>query len=224
MSINKAIKNFTKKNNRGLFITIEGGDGSGKSTQIKLLSKSLYQTPHLTTFEPGSTEFGVILRNLIQHDKVNLNSKTEALLFAADRSYHVDNVIRPALQRGETVITDRYIDSSLAYQGGGREIPINEIEKLSLWATNNLIPDITIFLDISEENSLARIKESKDKIENAGVEFHKNVLKTYKKLSEQYDERFIIVDAEQSIEKVHQEIIVKVAKKLKIINSKHHRS
>lgn len=213
--LEKQLKKLTKLRNKGVFISLEGGDGSGKSTQIQLLSKSLGNTPHIITFEPGATEFGKTLRNLIQHDKTNLNEKTEALLFAADRSFHVDTIIKPALNNLKTVITDRYIDSSIAYQSGGRKLQEQEIENLSLWATDHLLPDITILIKVSENTANNRIgeRDKRDKIESAGREFHSRVQEAYLKRS-QNNPRFLVINGDNSVEEVHQEILKKLSTKL----------
>lgn len=193
----------------GLFISFEGGDGSGKSTQVELLYECLKESglSVLKTFEPGSTEFGAILRELVQVDEAfSLPSKVEALLYAADRGYHVDKVIRPALEAGKIVLTDRYIDSSVAYQGGGRSLGSEEIRSLSGWSTDGLVPDLTFLLDLDDSKMSQRVGEEKDKIESAGEAFHSEVRESYLKMADA-DPRFIIVNAEQSIEEVFESVL-----------------
>ena len=134
----------------GLFITFEGGDGSGKTTQINLLAtwlESQGQTVVLTR-EPGGTDLGVELRNIVLHRKGFIAPRAEALLYAADRSHHIHSLVRPALERGEVVVQDRYLDSSVAYQGAGRVLDPEEVRELSLWATERLMPHLTVLLDV----------------------------------------------------------------------------
>ncbi len=142
----------------GLFVSFEGGDGAGKSTQIRMLADWLAAGGHqvLLTFEPGDTALGVLLRNAVLHGD-HVDARTEALLYAADRAHHVATVVRPALERGEVVLTDRYLDSSVAYQGVGRGLGAGEVERLSLWATQDLLPDLTVLPDIDRVAGLARV-------------------------------------------------------------------
>lgn len=214
--------NFVERVNRGVFISFEGGDGSGKSTQAKMLADffNFLELPVLFTFEPGATELGVILRNLVQFSEINLNPKTEALLYAADRSYHVSNVVKPALKSKVNVITDRYIDSSVAYQGAARELGSEQIENISLWATDFLKPDITVFLEVSENVAKKRLGESKlDKLEAAGDDFHKKVFIEYSKIvSKNENNRFIVVDGDCSKDIVFNSILEALNSKLKILN------
>ena len=147
-----------EENIKGLFISFEGIDGVGKTTQVEALSKHLQSLglEVVVTREPGGTSLGKELREILLHGS-NVSSRTEALLFAADRAQHVAEVILPALKRGAVVITDRYIDSSLAYQSGGRELTMNDIRDLSEWATSSLWPDRTYLLDMNAEDAFERL-------------------------------------------------------------------
>ena len=158
----------------GVFIAFEGGEGSGKSTQIKLLAEALRARGHdvLVTHEPGATEVGSGIRELVLHHRQPLSPRAEALLFAADRAHHVDTVIRPALEPRQIVLTDRYVDSSLAYQGVGRDLTIDEIRRLSRWATQDLGPDLTVLLDVPATIGLARARGdgAGDKLESESLD------------------------------------------------------
>lgn len=187
---------------RGLFIAFEGGDGSGKSTQVRLIGTKLQElgAPVEVTFEPGATPLGQQLRDLVQHGPDDVDPRTEALLYATDRAYHVATVVRPALARGESVLTDRYLDSSVAYQGIGRGLGAQEVRDLSLWATGNLEPDAVVLLEVDPEIGLGRIGRERDRLENAGEEFHRRVTKYYKEMAEAHPDRYWTVDANGSVE------------------------
>ena len=152
----------------GVFISFEGGDGVGKSTQLRLLGEWLRVAGHevVTTREPGGTELGVELRNAVLHGD-HVSARTEALLYATDRAHHVDTVVRPALDRGAVVLTDRYLDSSVAYQGNGRDLGADEVERLSLWATEGLLPQLTVLLDLDPTVGLGRLTGSPDRLERS---------------------------------------------------------
>ncbi|MFT0762154.1 dTMP kinase [Actinomyces sp. F1_1611] len=187
---------------RGMFIALEGGDGSGKTTQINLLRQRLeaHGANVLTTFEPGATPLGHQLRELVMHGPEDVDPRTEALLYAADRAYHVATMIRPALAAGTTVITDRYLDSSVAYQGIGRGLGEQAIRDLSLWATDGLLPDAVIVLNIDPEVGLSRRGEEKDRLERAGDRFHEQVARHYQEAARLEPGRYRLVDANGSVE------------------------
>jgi len=182
----------------GLFISLEGGDGVGKSTQAGLLSHWLteqFGAKVVVTREPGGTDLGLTLRQLIQHGE-ELDARTEALLFAADRAHHVNTLIRPALERGAIVLCDRYLDSSVAYQSAGRQLPAAQIEQLSLWATAGLLPDVTVLFDLAPETALARQTEAPDRIEQTGLEFHQRVRDGYLARAKAEPNRWVQVSAD----------------------------
>lgn len=195
----------------GLFISFEGGDGSGKSTQVDLLAEALADQGRevVVTREPGGTPMGVEIRNLLLHGS-DMGPRAEALLYAADRSHHVQSKIRPALARGAIVVTDRFLDSSVAYQGAARELGTEEVRDLSLWAVNNLLPDITFLLDVSADVSAQRAAARRngklDRLERAGAEFHEAVREQYRLLAEREPERFYILDAARTCEDLAVEI------------------
>lgn len=195
----------------GIFISFEGGDGAGKSTQVRLLAQWFAERDFevVVTFEPGDTALGAELRRLVQHGE-HLDPRTEALLFAADRAHHVSTVIRPALERGSVVITDRYLDSSVAYQGSGRALGAEEVERLSLWATQGLLPGLTVLLDLDPVVGAARITRSLDRIESAGDEFHLAVREAFLARAEADSTgRFLVLDATRPPEELHAEIVAR---------------
>lgn len=195
----------------GLFISFEGIDGVGKSTQADLLEKYLVGLGKtvVRTLEPGGTEVGVEIRKILLHHRGELAPRAEAALFAADRAHHVASKIRPALSRGEIVITDRYFDSSVAYQGAGRELSMDEVRNLSLWAVGGLLPDLTILLDLPAE--VARSRRNKtgtepDRLESEKIDFFERARQAYLKLASDEPNRFLVVDASAEVEQM-QEII-----------------
>lgn len=184
----------------GLFITFEGGDGSGKSTQALMLTQWLTGEGRtvVRTREPGGTEVGIEIRELVLHHRGEIDPRAEALLYAADRAQHVATLVRPALERGEIVIQDRYFDSSVAYQGAGRVLDAAEIRNLSLWASESLIPDVTILLDLDETVARARLDAAAkrfDRLENEKAEFHSRVRRGFLDLAAAEPERFLVLDA-----------------------------
>jgi dTMP kinase len=196
----------------GVFITFEGGEGSGKSTQTKLLKEWLEKDNErvLLTREPGGTPLGNQLRDILLDNKTgNISPRAEALMYAADRANHVYTMIRPALEKGEVVISDRYFDSSVAYQGAGRVLSPAEVARISRWATESLTPTLTIIMDLPAEIGLARL-QSTDRLESEPLAFHERVRHEYLNLAYQDPERFLIVDASQTIEQIHQEITERV--------------
>jgi dTMP kinase len=199
----------------GLFITLEGGDGSGKSTQAELLSAWLTNAGHtvMRTREPGGTDLGVELREIVLHRRGDIAPRAEALLYAADRAHHIAAKVRPALERGEVVIQDRYLDSSVAYQGAGRILDGAEVRNLSLWATEGLLPDVTILLDLDESVGRARLDRARtryDRLEAEKIEFHARVRASYLELAAAEPERFLVLDATDSVESIAAAVRVRV--------------
>lgn len=200
----------------GLFLTFEGGDGTGKTTQIDRLVgwlESQGQTV-VVTREPGGTDLGVELRNIVMHRKGFIAPRAEALLYAADRSHHIHTLVRPALERGDIVVQDRYLDSSVAYQGAGRVLDPDEVRGLSLWGTEGLMPDLTVLLDVPASVAKARqAAEDRDydRLEAEAEEFHTRVRESYLALALAEPERFLVVNGELPIEEIHQVIITRVS-------------
>ena len=188
---------------RGLFISFEGGDGVGKSTQLRLLAGWLSRLGRevVTTREPGGTTLGVELRNAVLHGD-HVSARTEALLYATDRAHHVDTVVRPALDRGAVVLTDRYLDSSVAYQGDGRDLGADEVERLSLWATEGLLPQLTVLLDLDPCVGLTRLTGTPDRLESAGADFHARTRQAFLDRAAGGGERWLVVDASRGIDEI----------------------
>jgi dTMP kinase len=204
----------------GTFIAFEGGEGTGKSTQSKLLKKWLEDRGETVVLsrEPGGTDLGQGLRKiLLGHETGAISPRAEALLYAADRAHHVYSVIRPALAKGEVVISDRYFDSSIAYQGAGRILSPGEVARISRWATESLFPTLTIVIDLSAETGIGRLK-SHDRLEAEPLAFHERVRQEFLQISRLDPERYLVVDGTQTIEQIHQEIINRVSQ-LPVINS-----
>ena len=200
----------------GLFLTFEGGDGSGKTTQINRLVTWLESQGRtvVLTREPGGTDLGVELRNIVMHRKGFIAPRAEALLYAADRSHHIHTLVRPALERGEIVVQDRYLDSSVAYQGAGRVLDPDEVRELSLWGTERLMPNLTVLLDVPASVAKARqAAEDRDydRLEAEAEDFHTRVRESYLALAEAEPERFLVVNGELPIEEIHQVIITRVS-------------
>lgn len=197
----------------GLFITFEGGDSAGKSTQIRLLREHLLQrrglSPEavLTTREPGGTELGVELRRLVMHGD-HVAPRAEALLYAADRAHHIETLVRPHLATGGVVLGDRYLDSSIAYQGAGRALDPAQVGALSLWATDGLLPHRTLLLDI-DPSVIARRRSagSLDRLERAGSAFHEAVREQFLALAAADPQRWRVIDGAGTREQVHAQIL-----------------
>jgi dTMP kinase len=197
---------------KGIFIAFEGGEGTGKSTQSKMLKKWLEQEGEevVLSREPGGTDLGQGLRKiLLGHETGAISPRAEALLYAADRAHHVFSVIRPALDRGDVVITDRYFDSSIAYQGAGRVLQPNEVARISRWATESLFPTLTIIIDMPAEVGLGRLK-SRDRLEAEPIAFHERVRNEFLQIASMDPERYLIVDGLQEIDEIHEQIISRV--------------
>ena len=193
---------------RGVFITFEGGDGSGKSTQIQSVRDWFESRGRevIVTREPGGTELGTEIRRLVQNGPEDVDARTEALLYAADRAYHVATVIGPALERGAVVLGDRYIDSSLAYQGAARSLGVDEIASLSAWATQGLYPSLTFLLDLPPEVGARRRTDAPDRMERESMDFHERVRHQYLRLADAEPERIVVIDAVGTVDQVFSEI------------------
>ncbi|MFE8989544.1 dTMP kinase [Streptomyces collinus] len=189
----------------GFFIALEGGDGAGKSTQAEALAEWIRAKGHevVLTREPGATPVGKRLRSiLLDVSSAGLSHRAEALLYAADRAEHIDTVVRPALERGAVVISDRYIDSSVAYQGAGRDLSPTEIARINRWATNGLVPHLTVLLDVAPETARERFTEAPDRLESEPAEFHARVRAGFLTLAAADAGRYLVVDAGQEPEAV----------------------
>mgnify|MGYP006277806885 CR=1 FL=1 len=205
----------------GFFITFEGIEGSGKSTQMKLLTKRLREMNYEVIFtkEPGGTEIGEKIRQILLdpiHHK--MNDRTEILLYAADRAQHVVETIIPAIKEDKIVISDRYIDSNIAYQGYGRELDMKMVRAINEWVIRDYWPDLTILLDLSVEEGLKRARDlspdkSGDRLERELIAFHKRVREAYIKMAEEND-RFITIDASRNPEEIHQDVFKAIKEEL----------
>ena len=198
----------------GLFVAVEGGDGAGKSTQADALAGWLREQGHtvLRTREPGGTALGRSLRELVLHgEDGSVTPRAEALLFAADRAHHVATVVRPALEAGEVVITDRYLDSSVAYQGAARALGHEEVRELSLWAVERLLPDLTVLLDVSAERGRQRRGELHDRVEREDDDFHDRVRQGFLDLAAEAPGRYLVLDGEQDRDDIQAAVRERVA-------------
>jgi dTMP kinase len=200
----------------GLFISFEGIDGVGKSTQADLLETWLQSQGKtvVRTLEPGGTEVGIEIRKILLHHRGDLAPRAEAALFAADRAHHVASKIRPALDRGDIVITDRYFDSSVAYQGAGRELSQTEVRDLSLWAVGGLLPHLTVLLDLPADVARNRRNGSgtePDRLESEKIEFFERARQAYLDLAKAEPERFLVIDASASVDVMQEHIVNRVA-------------
>lgn len=183
---------------RGLFVAFEGGDGAGKSTQASLLASWLVEQGRdvVGTHEPGGTELGAALRELVLHGADgSVSPRAEALIFAADRAHHVATLVRPALERGAVVLTDRYLDSSVAYQGAARDLGHEEVRQLSVWAVEGLLPDLTVLLDVPTGEGRARRGDVHDRLEREADDFHEQVRRTFLDLAAGDPGRYLVLDA-----------------------------
>jgi dTMP kinase len=181
----------------GLFIALEGGEGAGKSTQSALLVDWLKEQGHqvLLTREPGATDLGKTLRQIVLDPATgDISHRAEALMYAADKAEHVDKVIKPALKEGTIVITDRYVDSALAYQGSGRDLDLADVERVNRWATDDLRPNLTILLDLAPKSGLGRFAE-RDRIEAQSADFHERVRAAFRELAAAEPQHYLVLDA-----------------------------
>ncbi|HTZ43764.1 MAG TPA: dTMP kinase [Jatrophihabitans sp.] len=198
-----------------LFIAFEGGEGSGKSTQIVRLRDSLTAAGHrvFATHEPGATSVGKAIRALLLDTDEPITPRSEALLFAADRAHHVETELRPRLAAGEHVLCDRYIDSSVAYQGAGRTLSTDEVARLSEWATGGLRPDLTVLLDLDPAVGLARAgsRAGHDRLEREELDFHQRVRAGFLALAERDPARYLVLDATRSVDELARAIHAAVA-------------
>lgn len=197
-----------------MFISFEGIDGVGKSTQADLLEAHLVGLSRevVRTLEPGGSELGRDIRKLLLHSG-HVDARAEALLYAADRAHHVATVIRPALAEGKVVITDRYLDSSVAYQGAGRILGATEVRDLSMWAIQGLLPALTVLLDLDAASAVARrakTGDAPDRLEREKVEFFEAVRACYLELAAAEPERFLVVDAQLSVDEIQSKIRTRV--------------
>lgn len=194
---------------KGLFITFEGTDGCGKTTQIEML-KDYFETQGRTvllTREPGAKGLGTKLREILLNYDGEVSPVCESFLFLADRAQHVDTIIKPAVARGEIVLCDRHTDSTVAYQGYGRELDIEQIKMLNNIATSGLKPDLTFIFDIDIDTAQKRVGKNKDRMESAGIEFFKRVRNGYLEIAKQEPERVKVLDGSKSIETIHNELL-----------------
>ncbi|MGY1591106.1 dTMP kinase [Geodermatophilus sp. SYSU D00708] len=199
----------------GLFIAFEGGEGAGKSTQVRLLCEWLVGQGRTAraTLEPGGTPAGAAIRAIVlDRAHTGLSPRAEALLYAADRAQHAHAVLRPALAAGEVVVTDRYIDSSLAYQGAGRTIPMHDVAAISRWATEGLRPDLTVLLDLPPETGLARARGRAvaDRLESESLDFHQRVRTTFRTLADADPGRYLVLDATRPVDDLAADVRARV--------------
>jgi dTMP kinase len=188
----------------GCFVALEGGEGAGKSTQAERLARWLRDSGHevVLTREPGATPVGTRLRDIVLDPATGpIAARTEALLYAADKAEHVERVVRPALERGAVVVTDRYVDSTLAYQGAGRDLAQAELERLARWATADLRPHLTVLLDLAPAEGMARFT-GRDRIEAESVEFHRRVRASFLAMAGRQPAHYAVVDAGRTTEEV----------------------
>jgi len=198
----------------GLFITFEGADGSGKTTQLKMLEEYLKSKnkDFITTRDPGGTRLGTKLREILLNYDGKIAPFCELFLYLADRAQHVDEVLIPSLNNGKIVLCDRYIDSTLAYQGYARGLNTDEIINLNNLVTHSLIPDLTLLFDIETGIAMKRIGDHKDRLESEAAHFHEKVRMGYLDLAKKDPERIIVIDASKSIDEVYSKVITIINK------------
>lgn len=211
-----------------LFVTFEGTEGSGKTTQIGMLAQALrgIGLPVVTTREPGGTELGEALRLLLLESNTRISPEAEAYLMTGARAEHVRNVIRPALSRGEVVLCDRFADSTFAYQGGGRRLPIHELQRIQTLAIGETTPSLTILVDVPAEVGLERrVKASEvNRIDRESIEFHARVAFWYRQEARANPDRWVVIDGSQSPADVHVAILENVIERLDTDGVVRHRS
>lgn len=202
---------------KGLFITFEGADGCGKTTQMELLAEYLKNNEKdvLLTREPGGKGLGEKVREILLNYEGPVSDRCESFLFLADRAQNIDIIVNPAVSQGKIVLCDRHIDSTVAYQGYGRGLDIERINKLNDIATNGKKPDLTFVFDIDVETSMKRVGKEKDRMESAGIDFHNRVREGYLELAKQEPQRIKVLDATKSIKEIHNNVIEIINEKLK---------
>lgn len=198
---------MTRMASPGLFVTFEGGDGVGKTTQAGLLEQWVVDQGReaVRTREPGGTEVGLLIREIVLHHRGDIAPRAEALLYAADRAHHVASLVRPALERGAVVIQDRYVDSSVAYQGAGRVLDRDEVRSMSFWATEGLMPDVTVLLDLDPSDAKARLDgldKRFDRLEAEQHDFKSRVREQFLLIAESDPQRVLVVDAALPIDEI----------------------
>jgi dTMP kinase len=203
--------NPAARTHTGLFVAFEGGDGAGKSTQVALLAAALERAglDVLVTRQPGGTPLGARVRELVLHGD-HVSPRAEALLYAADKAQHVDTVVAPALADGHVVITDRYVDSSIAYQGAGRDLGPQEVAKLQRWAVGGLAPDLTIVLDVAPATGRERRGDLHDRLEAEGDDFHEAARQHFLLLAAADPEHYLVVDGARPAEEIHAEVLARM--------------
>ncbi|MFI3301269.1 MAG: dTMP kinase [Candidatus Gastranaerophilales bacterium] len=194
---------------KGMFITFEGADGCGKTTQLKLLAEYLVQKGYdvVITREPGAVGLGEKIREILLNYEGEVSSRAEAFLFLADRSQHIDNLIKPSINQGKIVLCDRHTDSTVAYQGYGRGQDLERIRLLNEIAVDNVVPDLTFVFDIDVETSMSRVGNEKDRMESAGVEFHNRVRDGYLKIASENTRRIRVLNSARCIEDINKEVV-----------------
>lgn len=204
--------------NKGLFITFEGADGCGKTTQMKLLAEYLKKNGKeiVVTREPGAKGLGEKIREILLNYEGEVSDRCESFLFLADRAQNIDIIVNPAVNSGKIVLCDRHIDSSAAYQGYGRGLNLDRINMLNNLATNGKKPDLTFVFDIDTETSMQRVGKEKDRMESTGKEFHNRVRLGYLEIAKQEPERIKVLDATKSIEEIHNQVIEILKTKIEI--------
>ena len=198
---------------QGLFITFEGPDGCGKTTQMKLLAEYFTKNGKevVLTREPGGKGLGEKVREILLNYDGEVSDRCESFLFLADRAQNIDIIVNPAVKSGKIVLCDRHIDSTVAYQGYGRGLDIERINMLNNLATNGKKPDLTFVFDVDVETSMKRVGKEKDRMESAGVEFHNRVRQGYLELAKQEPQRIKVIDATKSIEEIHKKVVSLIA-------------
>ena len=197
----------------GVFIVFEGGDGVGKTTQVELLCEWLADAGHevVKTFEPGDSPVGAMIRHIVLDPATGeMSPRAEALLYAADKAQHIFSVVGPALRRGAVVVCDRYVDSMLAYQGGGRVLQLEDVERIARWATEDLQPDLTVVLD-AELSDGVHAKSTKDRLESAGDLFHERTRLFFLDLARRAPERYLVLNARASRAEIAAQVAARVA-------------
>lgn len=199
---------------QGLFITFEGPDGCGKTTQMNLLAQYFEKKGKkvVLTREPGGKGLGEKVREILLNYNGEVSDRCESFLFLADRAQNIDIIVKPAVEKGKIVLCDRHIDSTVAYQGYGRGLDINEINMLNNLATGGKKPDLTLVFDVDVETSMKRVGKEKDRMESAGIDFHNRVRNGYLELAKQEPTRIKVLDATKTIEEIHEKVVEIVEK------------